>query len=138
MPQRLKRKCNKFGCNELTIQSYCAKHEKTTRRWGSKAKDKEKTPEGKRIYDARWTKFRNHYFRNPAKVFCVECKRQGALVIATDLDHITPLAVRPDLKYDEANLQPLCKSCHSRKTAYEFNINRNPKKNKRLIDYNPD
>jgi 5-methylcytosine-specific restriction endonuclease McrA len=44
---------------------------------------------------------------------CRECDR-----IATDVDHITPLAEGGD-PYNLANLQPLCQRCHGRKTKAE-------------------
>ena len=39
--------------------------------------------------------------------------------MATDVDHIVPHRGDARLLYDENNLQSLCKSCHSRKTATE-------------------
>jgi hypothetical protein len=41
----------------------------------------------------------------------------GRVVIAEELDHIIPL--RAGGRNIESNLMPLCKSCHSRKTAIE-------------------
>lgn len=35
------------------------------------------------------------------------------------VDHIIPIAERPDMAYDSANLQSLCKGCNDRKTAQE-------------------
>lgn len=138
MPQRLKRKCNQFGCNALTIQSYCKKHEKPRKHWGKIEMRRDRTPDGKRIYDKHWSAFRKEYFKEHQNVFCVECKRRGVLVGATEIDHIIPLVKNMDLKYDLNNLQPLCKPCHSRKTAYDFNRNRKFKKTKKLIEINPD
>lgn len=36
---------------------------------------------------------------------------------ASEVDHIVPLRQAPERKYDLANLQPLCRSCHSTKTG---------------------
>lgn len=43
----------------------------------------------------------------------------GRFEPAVEVDHIVPLTERLDLAYDETNLQPLCRACHSRKSALE-------------------
>lgn len=43
----------------------------------------------------------------------------GRFEPAVEVDHIVPLTEDLSLAYDEANLQPLCRACHSRKTAFE-------------------
>lgn len=43
----------------------------------------------------------------------------GRVVPATQVDHITPIAERPDLAFVLENLQPLCVPCHAQKTAME-------------------
>jgi 5-methylcytosine-specific restriction protein A len=43
----------------------------------------------------------------------------GRIAAAVEVDHIQGLRQRPDLAFDEANLQPLCHACHARKTAQE-------------------
>lgn len=40
-------------------------------------------------------------------------------VPATEVHHKIPRRQRPDLAYDEENLEGLCKPCHSKKTASE-------------------
>lgn len=66
-----------------------------------------------RGYDGMWAKFRAGYIkRNP---LCRECKSKGIIRAAKEVDHIVPISKGGD-KYNEANLQSLCKSCHSRKT----------------------
>lgn len=39
--------------------------------------------------------------------------------LATEVDHIAPRSKWPGLELVMSNLQPLCKSCHSRKTIEE-------------------
>jgi 5-methylcytosine-specific restriction protein A len=46
---------------------------------------------------------------------CVECRIKRA----THVDHIIRRSKRPDLSLSPTNLQCLCHSCHSRKTAKE-------------------
>lgn len=70
-----------------------------------------------RGYDSRWRRFRIIFLqRNP---LCAHCTAEGRTVEAVEVDHITPLRVAPQRKYDLTNLQGLCKSHHSRKTAAE-------------------
>lgn len=50
--------------------------------------------------------------------WCRSCKASGALTIATIRDHIQPLF---EGGADEpANIQPLCKDCHDRKSRSEM------------------
>lgn len=77
-----------------------------------------------RGYDAQWRRFRLVYLkRNP---LCRHCKQRGEVRSATEVDHIEPLRDAPHRKYDEENLQGLCKTCHSIKTAAEGSVQLNP------------
>ena len=68
-----------------------------------------------RGYDGRWRKARSAFLqRNP---LCVECMRKGVLTPATVVDHIIPHRGDKELFWNEENWQPLCKSCHDRKTG---------------------
>lgn len=70
-----------------------------------------------RGYDRRWELFAKSYLeRNP---LCVDCQRRGQLTPAAQVDHINPLR-QGGAKFDEANLQALCGTCHSSKTAREM------------------
>jgi len=48
---------------------------------------------------------------------CVHCRRAGIIRLATEVDHITPLAMGGTDA--ESNLQALCHDCHAIKTAGE-------------------
>lgn len=64
----------------------------------------------RRGYGPNWRKFRLIVLaRRPV---CECCQRAAA----SHVDHIRPIADGGDI-YDERNLQCLCHSCHSRKTA---------------------
>jgi len=49
---------------------------------------------------------------------CVQCGQRGRV----EVDHIAPVRERPDLAFDVANLQTLCRSCHTRKTRAEVGV----------------
>jgi 5-methylcytosine-specific restriction endonuclease McrA len=46
---------------------------------------------------------------------CVRCGARGRL----EVDHVQPVANRPDLSWDVENLQTLCNVCHAYKTQAE-------------------
>lgn len=50
---------------------------------------------------------------------CRMCKERGEVALSECVDHIEPLARRPDLALERENLQGLCNSCHARKTRRE-------------------
>lgn len=50
---------------------------------------------------------------------CRACGRVCAKRREAHADHIIAVVARPDLRYDIANGQCLCASCHSRKTVSE-------------------
>jgi 5-methylcytosine-specific restriction protein A len=69
----------------------------------------------------RWAAFRrNKLSRDPS---CEECMRKvpQRYVVATEVDHITPISAG-GAAWDRGNVQSLCKSCHSRKTAKEMRL----------------
>ena len=47
---------------------------------------------------------------------CRHCGRVCGVKGEAHADHVIPVAVRPDLRYEVDNGQCLCASCHSRKT----------------------
>ena len=49
---------------------------------------------------------------------CAHCLRQGVIEPATDVDHVIPHQGDEELFW-RGELQSLCKSCHSHKTAEE-------------------
>lgn len=67
-------------------------------------------------YGYKWQKFRERFLkRNP---LCAHCMQIGKIEPATEVDHIH--AHKGDMrKFWAGPFQPLCKSCHSKKTARE-------------------
>jgi len=69
-------------------------------------------------YDSRWTTFSRLYRKN--NPWCVECMKEGNWNDAKiQVDHIIPLEIAPERRYDKTNLQSLCISHHSAKTNKE-------------------
>ena len=72
-----------------------------------------------RGYGGRWQRARLIYLkRHPLCVMCLPSR----VVPAVEIDHIRPHSGDPALMWDQENWQPLCKPCHSRKTAAETGV----------------
>ncbi len=84
----------------------------------SKPKKRVGNKETRGVHDSRlWRdKIRPQFLREHP--LCIKCELDGVVREATEVDHIVPIAFG-GLKYDTKNLQALCKSCHSKKTASE-------------------
>lgn len=118
--------CSYPGCRRPVPrgQKYCSAHEAAGRkreeaqkreRWDRRLKKKGSAAE--RGYGYRWAQLRKRFlFDHP---LCAKCLSEGRAVAATDVDHIVPHRGDQALMWDESNLQALCHSCHSRKTAAE-------------------
>lgn len=91
-------------------------HAAASRKAHAKAYERNRGSASQRGYDRRWRKYRQAYLHEHP--LCVACKEEGRTTAATDLDHITPVNDGGDF-WDPDNHQPLCHSCHSRKTARE-------------------
>jgi len=85
-----------------------------------------------RGYGARWQRARARYLReNP---FCVECRMEGRIEVATVVDHIVPHRGDPTLFWDEANWRALCRGHHDIATARYDGGFGNPRKPKPVVD----
>lgn len=120
-------------CTGIAVKNgYCQKHAKT-KRYTDKVKlasyqvKRKKRTRSRREYalanDSRMFRIAKSWLLlNP---FCVRCLakseplRYARRNPAVHCDHIKPVAKFPELKYDTANLQSLCLSCHSIKTQHE-------------------
>lgn len=68
---------------------------------------------------ARWRRLRDLVLgRRP---LCVACQAEGLVVAATCVDHVQDVRDAPHLALEPSNLQPLCRSCHNRKTRTSLN-----------------
>jgi len=106
MPNRPLKPCNKYGCPNLSRERYCDEHKQYN------TYDSSRGTAAQRGYGAKWRRARAGYLSQYP--ICVRCGD-----IATVVDHITPHRGNMQLFWDPTNWQPLCKTCHDRKTATE-------------------
>jgi 5-methylcytosine-specific restriction protein A len=109
MPKAAPKPCSQPGCGVLVRDgsSRCAKHPREM--WGKKP------TATKRVTGRKLQAMRADLFsRNP---LCVECEKQGRVRLATQRDHIVPLA-EGGLD-DDSNVQGLCIECHDEKSLAE-------------------
>ncbi len=104
--------CGASGCNNRVQGGYCPTH-RTAQRLTER-----RFQVGGLNYGRPWRRRRRdpHLARNP---LCVACQAQGLNVLAEEVDHIVPHRGDRDVFWNTHNLESLCKSCHSRKTAGE-------------------
>lgn len=102
MPSKPPTPCSKPGCHRTSRRLLCTEH--------ARAYEAGRRVEGGRYTDRAWRKLRKAYLE--ANPWCVE---QSCVGRATDVDHLLPRAQGGSDEWE--NLQPLCHSCHSRKTS---------------------
>lgn len=108
MPTAAPRPCSHTGCHALAVASgRCDDHQREV--W------RKKPQATKRITGRRLQAMRADLFRR--KPLCVECQRLGRVTLATQRDHIMPLA-EGGLD-DSDNEQGLCEPCHEVKSLAE-------------------
>ena len=109
MPKAAPKPCGFPGCGVLVRDggSRCVKHPKEA--W---VKPVTAT---KRVTGRKLQALRSKLFN--ANPLCAECERQGRVTLATQRDHIIPLAEGG--QDDDGNVQGLCEACHDAKSKSE-------------------
>lgn len=115
MPKAAPRPCTHPGCGVLVHDGSgrCARH----RRVEARELDARRGSSTARGYGYKWQQASAAYLRSYP--LCVRHQARGQLVPATEVDHIVPHRGDMGLFWQRANWQPLCKPCHSAKTATE-------------------
>ena len=104
--------CRHANCPVLIEDSngYCQQHKPL---YGLQHRVSTNRPSaGKRGYNAKWAKARATYLRNHP--LCAMCG-----VPANVVDHVVPHDGSTETFWNISNWQPLCHSCHSKKTYSE-------------------
>ncbi len=104
----------------LAKPGYCDKHRVAVHRDYGRARRGFDTEVG--FYQsANWRAVRAAFLREHP--VCARCAALGRINAAVVADHVQPLK-DGGLRFDVANLQALCVSCHNRKTARETAVRR--------------
>ena len=120
MPTKAGRPCQWRGCPRVVRGDvpYCEEHAKQLAR----EREAGRPSAARRGYDGNWRKLRAMFLRrHPLCADPFEI-HGGRPVVATEVDHIQPLSRGGGHEWE--NLQALCKSCHSKKTARETGFTR--------------
>lgn len=114
MPHTPGKPCRYRGCAEVVHGvPYCEEHARLVQR----QVDANRPSPSKRGYGRRWRRLRDMYLSEHPLCQDPDGVHGSFPPVATEVDHI--LAKKLGGTDDWENLQALCKSCHSRKTARE-------------------
>ena len=99
--------CTYAGCRQLVRDaSYCDQHKRA---------DPRSRP-GDPFYSSR--RWRGLRLRKLAIApLCEDCLKINKTTAATEVHHVAKRQDHPELAYTLANLESLCKACHSRRTV---------------------
>lgn len=116
------RPCRHPGCGVLVSGGYCAAHQPPKKDRRSVEAQAWRWMYGTDV----WERLRGDQLL--AEPFCRECGRRGVRRYATDVDHVRDHKGDWTVFTDPGNLESLCHSCHSRKTARDLWQNRREKR----------
>jgi 5-methylcytosine-specific restriction endonuclease McrA len=108
MPNAPARPCLEPGCVALVGAGSprCAIHSRDVRQSRTR-----------RGYDEDWQRLRSWFMSIPDNQLCRSCLGRNVITLATDCDHVIPFRSLDDPnRLSPSNLQPLCATCHGRKT----------------------
>lgn len=112
MPRRAGTACTRPSCPGIVRKGVCSEcgPRKAQR---EVVYDRERGSAASRGYDRRWQRLRLMYLR--ANPFCADCAAASEVTQATEVHH--RVAKRNGGEDTWENLESLCKSCHSKRTA---------------------
>ena len=108
MPYAAPHRCAAPGCPALVKTGYCDTHKAR--------QERQRGSSHARGYDGQWKKLRDlKLSTDPICQIMTHCEG----VPANEVDHIIPIADRPELRLEWDNLQSACHRCHTAKTFRE-------------------
>jgi 5-methylcytosine-specific restriction protein A len=116
MPYAPRKPCAAMGCGALVGSGtrYCEAHQRAKYR----EIDRARGTTTQRGYDGTWQKLRLAFLAAHPLCECDDCGAGRIRLTPADVvDHIVPIAKRPDLRLDWSNLRAMAKACHDRHTA---------------------
>lgn len=113
MASRPYRVCAEPGCSVVSPEARCPAHQRTQRQ------QQRRFQTGQTAYNSvRWVRETQRF--KALHPHCVNAGQDPRCTLLTDVtDHKVPHRGDPVLFWDETNWQPMCATCHSRKTALE-------------------
>lgn len=117
----IRKLCSAPGCEALALPggSRCPEHLARDRERKTKAARSAEATRWHALYhDPRWRRAAAAFLA--AHPLCADCAELGVIEAAREVDHITRHRGDARAFWDRTNWQPLCKRCHSRKTAREI------------------
>ncbi|MBW3496838.1 HNH endonuclease [Bacillus sp. FDAARGOS_1420] len=117
MPSKPFKQYKSLGCNELTRDKYCSKHQdkvqENTRYYDKYIRNKS----SRSFYNSKqWREMRELIYRRNHGL-CVQCRSNDIIKVGDDVvDHIIPLLVDWSRRLEPADLQTLCYAHHNKKT----------------------
>ena len=116
MPYKKLHKCNKIGCNNLTRNRYCEKHEyieiEQKKAWNRKYNSKRDDDKEQAFYKTVGWKQARKVALARDNYLCQDCLKLGVVVPAQTVHHIIPIKVLWQLRLIIDNMISLCESCH--------------------------
>lgn len=104
-------------------ERYCPKHKKESVSTKNRNYDKNRRDKIHAAFyrSAEWIRARESVMEQYAGL-CAECSKLDLITNADVVDHIVPLTLDFSKRLEYSNLQPLCHSCHNKKTAQDMKL----------------
>lgn len=114
-----KKPCNHKGCPEIIEhgQRFCEQHRKRSQAIAARINRRENSIEQGFYNSIEWRTLSKRL--RSEEPFCRSCILRGRHTFANVSDHIIPLKLAWDMRFDRHNIQSLCHQCHNSKRAME-------------------